>query len=265
MSILRGCRLKIKLLRWGVQASAFVVSDIGFNVALKTGCVYPFLHCYACPFATAGCPIGLLQHFVILRALPLYLIGVVAVAGLLLGRAYCGWGCPFGSFHDLLSKPARTKARKIPLAKYAMLLLIILLAWITSDTFFCKFCPSGSLFGAVPAPFFYEGVRLGFFFNVHLVTLALTIGLALVVSRFWCRYLCPFGTIGIFNRISIVTISADASKCTQCKACLTRCPMGIQKVEEIGRSSDCILCGRCVEACATKALKYSFRPSVNDK
>jgi NAD-dependent dihydropyrimidine dehydrogenase PreA subunit len=35
--------------------------------------------------------------------------------------------------------------------------------------------------------------------------------------------------------------------------------MGIDKLENIGKSSDCILCGKCVEACQTNALKITIR------
>jgi len=254
--------MKLRLLRWATQASAFVVSNVGFNLALKTGCAYPYLYCYGCPLASAGCPIGSLQHFVTLQLLPFYLIGMIGLYGLFFGRAFCGWACPFGTFHDLISTPAKRKAKTIPHMKFIMLGFVLVLAWVTSDTYFCKFCPSGSLFAAVPAPFFYEGLRLSAFFYVHMLTLALTVVLALVFSRFWCRYLCPYGTIGAFNRISLVTIHTTASKCDQCKKCLSVCPMGIQETSSIGRSTDCILCGRCVDACPSGVLKLSKRKTA---
>jgi ferredoxin-type protein NapH len=251
--------MKLKLLRWVTQASGFVVANLGLGLTLKTGCVYPFLYCYGCPLASAGCPIGSLQHFVALRLFPFYLIGMIGLYGLFFGRAFCGWACPFGSLHDILSKPADKKVKAIPQIKFLSLALVLVLAWVASDTIFCRFCPSGSLFAAIPAPLFYSGLKLGTFFYAHLVTLAAVIGLALVFSRFWCRYLCPFGTIGIFNKASMLTINHDASRCTECKECLRVCPMGIDDVNTIGKSTDCILCGRCVDKCPTGCLKFSRR------
>jgi polyferredoxin len=251
--------MNLRLLRWITQSSAFIASNVGLNLALKTGCVYPFLYCYGCPLASGGCPIGSLQHFVALQMFPLYLLGMIGLYGLFFGRAFCGWACPFGSLHDLLSKPAKRKIKAIPQIKFLSLALVIILAWVTSETFFCKFCPSGSLFAAIPAPFYYSGIRLGSFFYVHLLTLAATVILALIFSRFWCRYLCPFGTIGTFNGMSILTIRRDASKCTGCKECLDVCPMGIKELTGVSKSTDCILCGRCVDTCPTACLKFSRR------
>jgi len=34
------------------------------------------------------------------------------------------------------------------------------------------------------------------------------------------------------------------------------CPMGIDKVDGIGSSTDCTMCGRCVEECPEKALSF---------
>lgn len=256
---MRGSRLKLKLLRWATQTSAFIVSNIGFTSSLKTGCVYPFLYCYGCPLASAGCPIGSLQHFVALQILPFYLIGMIGIYGLLFGRAFCGWACPFGAFHDILSKPAKRKMKAMPQTKFIVLALVLVVAWIAADTVFCKFCPAGSLFAAIPAPFFYSGLKLGIFFYAHLLTLAATIIVALIFSRFWCRYLCPYGTIGLFNKTSILTINHDTSKCTGCKECLDVCPMGINELSAVGKSTDCILCGRCVDTCPTACLKFSKR------
>jgi len=97
-------------------------------------------------------------------------------------------------------------------------------------------------------------------FYIHMFTLALTVVLALLISRFWCRYLCPLGAIaGAFNKVSMVNISLDEKKCKKCFVCLEACGMGITKLKDIGGSTDCILCGRCVEACPEKALSFAIK------
>ena len=77
-------------------------------------------------------------------------------------------------------------------------------------------------------------------------------------GRFWCRYLCPLGAIfGLFNRVSILKVKLDTMKCTNCKVCLSNCPVNIKKVDDIGKSSDCIQCAKCISECPTEALQVS--------
>jgi ferredoxin-type protein NapH len=244
------------------QVMAFLISNLGLFRVLKTGGVCPFLYCNGCPFALFGCPIGVIQHFVVLRQIPLFTLGVLGIYGVLVGRAFCGWACPFGALHDLINALRGKKTRnprRYGYVKYVVLVAVLAAAWIGMDTFFCKICPSGSLFAAIP---FYvlnpnfQGFSL--FFYIHIVTLVATLGLAYVVSHFWCRYLCPLGAIhGAFNRLSLLRIRRDEDRCVGCQVCLQACEMGIEILEEIGVSTDCTLCGRCVEACPEHALSFS--------
>lgn len=257
--------MNLTRLRQGTLAISFVLSNIGINLASKTGCIYPFLFCYGCPLAFAACPIGTLQHFVILSSLPLYLIGAIGTYGMIFGRFFCGWACPFGALHDVLAHISKSNGvskrrtlKRLPYAKYIMLLLVIGLAWLALDTVFCKFCPAGSLFAAIPATVFYPNLTLGVFFYVHIATLVLVVLLGLFFARFWCRYLCPLGSIGAFNKLSILTVSVDSAKCVDCQKCLDICPMGIEKIDDIGSSSDCIRCGKCVVACHNDALRIGL-------
>jgi len=248
------------------QIVSFAISNLGFRIGsiiLKTGIVSPFLYCYGCPFAAFGCPIGVLQNFIINGQFPFFAIGSLGVYGIVFGRAFCGWACPFGTLHDMLSATNRIekfKTRNYWYLKYTFLLLTFALAWYALDTVFCKLCPSGSLFAALPFSILHPEVKLGLPFNIHMFTLVATVVLALLISRFWCRYLCPMGAIaGTFNKVSIVNISLDEKRCKKCFLCLNSCGMGIDKLEEIGNSTDCILCGRCVEACPEKALSFTIK------
>lgn len=253
--------MKLSKLRMITQITAFALSNIGFTSVLKTGVCFPYLYCYGCPFASAGCPIGSLQHFIISIKFPIYILGILGVFGTVFGRAFCGWACPFGSFQDLIgaSRKQKRRLRRITYAKFAVLFIVIITAWLTLDTLFCKFCPSGSLFAVFPAIFYYAPLEVGVFFYVHIVTLIITVIMVLIFSRFWCRYICPLGTIGVFNKLSILTISLNPAKCEKCLDCLSVCPMGITELSDIGSSTDCILCGRCVDSCPTEALKARIR------
>ena len=256
--------MKLKNKRNLVQIAAFVISNLGFLRILKTGFVCPFLYCHGCPFAAFGCPIGILQQFVIDGQFPLFAVGSLGVYGMIFGRAFCGWACPFGTLHDMLSPATRrreVRTRNHWYVKFIILFLTLALAWFALDTIFCKFCPSGSLFAAIPFRLLYpDFAEFGLFFYIHMFSLVLTIVLALVISRFWCRYLCPLGAIaGAFNKVGILTINWDKAKCKKCETCLNMCVMGITEMEEVGSSTDCILCGRCVEACPEKALSFKIK------
>ena len=255
------------------QVTAFIVSNLGLLRVLKTGFVCPFLYCHGCPFAAFGCPIGILQsaHELIIYGQGIALwstIGSLGVYGMIFGRAFCGWACPFGTLHDMTSPTNRrkeVKTRNYWYVKYAVLFLTLALAWFALHTVFCHYCPSGSLFGAIPYRLreyllFDRFPEFGQPFYIHMFTLALTIVLALFISRFWCRYLCPMGAIaGAFNKVNMVNISLDEKKCKKCLVCLDACGMGITALEDIGVSTDCILCGRCVEVCPEKALRFMVK------
>ncbi|MDM7999904.1 MAG: 4Fe-4S binding protein [Dehalococcoidia bacterium] len=254
----------MRKLRWTIQFAVLAIANLGFIQVLKIGVPCPFFYCYACPAAAFACPIGLLQNYAILHQVPLYAIGVLGLFGLALGRFWCGWACPFGLVQDLVSLVRRGRSRdilhlpRVAWVKFAVLVLVIVLAWVALDTLFCKICPAGSLFGAIPQRFVATDFRFGTFFYVHLATLGAALVLFLLVRRFWCRYLCPMGAVlGLFNPVSILKVEVDSDKCSRCGVCLSVCPASIERPEDIERCTDCTRCGRCMESCPTDAIKIT--------
>jgi len=252
----------MRKLRWATQFLALVLVNIGFVQVLKLGIPCPFFYCYGCPAAAFACPIGTFQHYAALQQFPFYALGAVGLFGLALGRFWCGWGCPFGTVQDLVMLVRRRgdafKLRRVPWLKFLVLAVIILLAWIFVDTLFCKVCPAGSLFAAIPHRFVSSELGFGTFFYVHLATLAAVLVAFFLVGRFWCRYLCPLGAIfGAFNPVSLLKVKVDFSKCRRCEDCLKVCPAGIETLEEIESCTDCTRCGRCIDSCNNDALKIS--------
>ena len=100
---------------------------------LKQVCV-PGINCYSCPGAVGACPIGSLQSFLNGRRFrfPYYVLGLLLFFGALLGRAICGFLCPFGWVQELLNKlpvpkKNRFRADRPPrLLKYLVLLLLVI-------------------------------------------------------------------------------------------------------------------------------------------
>ena len=86
--------------------------------ASKALCV-PGLNCYSCPGAVGACPLGALQHALAAahHTAPWYMLGILLLYGVLLGRTVCGWLCPVGLVQELLHKLPTPKVRKSRLTR----------------------------------------------------------------------------------------------------------------------------------------------------
>ena len=98
----------------------------------KNACV-PGLNCYSCPGAVGACPLGALQNAIATsgRTYPFYVLGIIILFGLALGRTICGFLCPVGLMQELLYKIKTPKVKKskatyvLSYFKYVILALII--------------------------------------------------------------------------------------------------------------------------------------------
>lgn len=236
----------------GLLLGFFGVTGIGM-----THLIFPGLHCYACPWAITICPIGLAQNLIIFGTIPYFLIGVVVAYGLAAARGFCGWFCPFGTLNDLLSFRKVKIHRTVSYSKFIVLGATLLAAWAFADTIFCKLCPVASLEASIP--YLAMGVaRVNQPFLIKMGTLAVTLTGMILIARFWCRYLCPMGALlSLFNRVSLLRLKLDKSRCSGCAACAVDCPMGIQPHTQHD-NHNCIKCGRCADDCHLGALTMSF-------
>ncbi|MGQ9707381.1 MAG: 4Fe-4S binding protein [bacterium] len=70
----------------------------------------PVLNCYGGPLSVFACPLGSFQQIIgmkdvaLLQNIPFVVLGVFILVGAFVGRAGCGWICPFGLWQDLLYK-----------------------------------------------------------------------------------------------------------------------------------------------------------------
>lgn len=247
-----------------------------FTGGTKAVCV-PVLNCYSCPGALGACPIGSLQAALggSSRRFPFYVLGLLMLFGVVLGRLICGLLCPFGLVQDLLCKIPAPKLRvpkKIdkPLRwlKYAVLLVLVVLlpAFAVTDTgvappYFCKYlCPAGTLEGGVPLLLANPSLRslMGALFSWKALVLVVILVACVFIPRAFCRYLCPLGAFySLFNRFSFYQIKLDKSKCTGCKKCEHACPMAVEVTKGCG-GPECIRCGKCRDACPAGAITSGF-------
>ena len=235
----------------------------------KAVCV-PGLNCYSCPAAVGACPLGALQNALSVSAQrpAFYVIGLIGLFGLLLGRMICGWLCPFGWIQELLYKTPGPKLRKsrvtraLSWIKYGILavFVVVLPLWYGLTRFpvpaFCKYiCPAGTLEGAAgllihPAN---AGLRsmLGELFSLKAAILALTVIACVFVYRAFCRFICPLGAIySLFSRIALAGVRVEAPACSGCGACVRTCRMDVLRVGD----RECIHCGECMDVCPEKAI-----------
>jgi len=265
--------------RFGIQAAATLLQNANLK-GFFTGKIYqgpvkqicvPGLNCYSCPGAVGACPLGSLQNFLGARTFrfPYYVVGLLLFFGALLGRAVCGFLCPFGWLQELLGrvpfyKKNRFRAdRPLRCVKYAVLavLVVALPLGLKLVPYFCKYlCPSGTLAGwLLAARDTMLRSQLGALFTWKSAVLIAVILASLIVWRPFCKYLCPLGALyGMFNRFALYRMELDRAKCVGCGACARSCRMCVDP-SAVPNSAECIRCGDCVRACPAGALRLGFR------
>lgn len=276
--------------RGWIQAAATLLTNIHlpnlfkgtiYRGNAKTVCV-PGLNCYSCPAASGACPIGAFQAVVGSSKFKFsyYITGFFILMGVLLGRAICGFLCPFGWFQELLHKiPTKKfstkKLKCLTWIKYAVLLVTVFLLPALAvddvgmgDPFFCKYiCPQGVLEGAIPLSIVNSGIRsaLGALFAWKFSILIAVIAASVLFYRPFCKWLCPLGAFyALLNKVSLFQMKVDTGKCVACGKCAKACKMAVD-VTKTPNHTECIRCGMCVRACPTNAVRfrYGFGESKN--
>ncbi len=240
-----------------------------FKGNTKLLCV-PGLNCYSCPGALGACPVGSLQAALGRRGrFPAYVLGLLLLFGVLLGRLVCGFLCPFGLLQDLLAKVPLPKIRlprwldrPLRYLKYVILILLAVLAVLWAEPVFCKYlCPAGLLEAGLPLTALdpkLAGMR-GSLFYIKLGILAVIVLTALFVERPFCKYLCPLGAFyGLFNGVGFYRLRVEEAKCVRCGKCQKVCPMDVDVIHH-PNSPECIRCGRCRDACPHDAISVCRR------
>lgn len=238
------------------------------------GICFPILNCYSCPGALGACPIGSLQS-VGNQGLSRYVVGMLVLFGLLAGRLFCGYACPFGFLQELLHKlPGRKfvirgqRHKLLSRVKYFVLLVpVLLLPVLFANSFgmktpyFCAyFCPAGTLEAGLPLMLAKASLRqvAGPLFAWKVGLLLGFVGVSILIYRFFCKYFCPLGALlGCFNPFSFYRLNWDADLCTKCGHCEKVCPMGVDPSVSPNHP-DCIRCGDCLVGCPEGALGHSI-------
>jgi len=200
-------------------------------------------------FAIGGvlCPISAVQNIFVKAGTGYLLLFLVPVVlSILIGRAYCGYVCPFGALQELLH--IRRWALRIPnrwidrigWAKWLLLAYLVIRIAVTGEVVWSGTTPFKAFFTVGGTP----------------LTLGLS-GLFVVVSVFvyrpFCRLFCPLGALlSVVSRLRVFRIRSDRN-CVSCRVCDAVCPVGAADSGTMN-SGECLLCGACVRSCPAEDL-----------
>ncbi|MGA8729278.1 MAG: 4Fe-4S binding protein [Terracidiphilus sp.] len=187
---------------------------------------------------------------------------------LLLKKAFCSWLCPVGTLSEHLWKLGRRifsrnlhppKWLDIPLRglKYVLLgFFVFVIGGMSAEAIHD--------FMSTPYGLVADVKMLNFFRDIGqtaVIVIALLVLLSMLIQNFWCRYLCPYGSLlGITSLLSPIKIRRDVEACIDCGKCARACPsrLPVDQLVQI-RSVECAACMACVAACpAEHALQFSF-------
>ena len=245
-----------------------LISGKIYKGSVKQICA-PGLNCYSCPAAILSCPIGALQTILGSSKFnfSFYVTGFLLLTGLMLGRAVCGFLCPFGFFQEILNKIPSAKYnlwRPLVYFKYLILLIFVLMLPIISalgKPAFCEYiCTAGTFEAALPLLITHQEFRavIGGLFALKLSILIITVIGCIFVYRFFCKLICPLGAIyGLMNKWSFYRLKVDLSRCINCGQCQKFCPMSVDPVKN-PNSPECIRCNLCSKRCPQGAIKKTI-------
>lgn len=183
----------------------------------------------------------------------------ILAVSLLFKKAFCSWFCPIGTLFEWTWKIGRRvlgtnislpKILDYPLMAIKYLILAFFIKAIVLDM-------DGTAIAAfVHSPYnMIVDVKMLYFFTKMstgvAVSLLALLALSAVVKNFWCRYLCPYGALlGLISFLSPITVTRNASLCTDCRACTRVCPNRIDVARATSVASpECSACLTCVDAC----------------
>jgi cytochrome c oxidase accessory protein FixG len=209
---------------------------------------------------------------VLLMLLMLGIFVSILLVTALVGRAWCGWGCPQTVYMEFLFRPLerlfegpreaqlRLDRQGANARRFAKNAVYLVLAFLLANVFLSYFVGTEALrHWVLEAPSQHWGG-----FSVVLVTTGLVFFDFAYFREQMCTVICPYARIqSVLLDPKSLVIGYDARRgeprskgkaqssghgdCIDCQACVVACPTGIDIRQ--GLQLECIACGQCVDAC----------------
>lgn len=238
------------------------------------------------------CPLGFLQLALaardpLIQMWPSVALGVLTVV--IVGRYFCAWICPtllvrsrlggrVGSAVKLLgglaptlrlarwdrsplaSAVQGTRGEQSSLGRYGILAGSLLSSLLFGFPVFCAVCPVGLVFGSL---FAAKRLFLGQEPGWELLIFPAVIVVEVLLSKSWCRSLCPLGALlGLLAPLNIVLRPSAQGGCLRtrgasCTVCQRACPEGLDLGSHPGGAApkECTKCLACYEKCPVQAVQ----------
>ena len=181
------------------------------------------------------------------------------------GRIGCGWICFIGTIQDFASQ---VSLYKMKWNKPVLILRILMIVAFFSSAlaFFFIHLKTGKISGVQLNPMFLNMDLDAHYKHIWLYDTVGAVLMGILLERRWlCRNGCFMGAIcaggASFSRLLPVIDPQKCNLCAKCeKDCLVRIPMVDYVKENHGlvTSSECIICGKCIESCNRDAIKIKF-------
>jgi ferredoxin-type protein NapH len=199
------------------------------------------------------------------------MIGLWFAMTLVLGKAWCSYGCFFGGIEEgFAALPKRRRLHRfivkygsvLRLVPWAILVFVVLASAALFEPVYCMWlCPFKTVTEFPAVRNVQTAIQMGIF-------VALFVGLVVVLplltkKRTQCGFFCPFGAFqSLFNKINLFEIRFNREKCVDCTLCQTSCPTVALSKESIrdGKTLlNCMKCGACVDSCKKDAAVWHLK------
>lgn len=193
------------------------------------------------------------------------LLILLFILSFFVARLWCGWLCPMGAWQEICSPVIKHTVQEgwRKYVKYVVAALWLGALALTIIT-------AGGIRSVDPFYGTVNGISIS---SLQVLMIVLVIFAVIFITAFltgrrgFCNVLCPMAVVMIAGRKirnlvgwPALQLSANTSRCIDCKKCSRECAMGLDVNGMVRKGemevADCILCASCADICPKGAITY---------